>query len=844
MTATRHLISGLATISLAIVLVDGVAGASPDPAAWSKHWSFQKLERPEVPAKGNPVDVFIQKKLAKLGLKQNSRADRYTLIRRATLDLTGLPPTRAEIDDFVRDPSSEALAWQKLVDRLLASPHYGERWGRHWLDVARYVQGTIKVPGIDQIDLAESYRDYVVRSCNEDKPWDQFITEQLAGDLLPVPAGNRKRYFDQIIAPAFLSIGPWFDECTDPNKLRLDIIDEQLSTLSKTFLALNFGCARCHDHKFDPVSTRDYYALAGIMRSTRITEKFSESWRDGRPRLTASLAMPEELAKNQQWQAAIAQKLKKRREFLKRARERIVHDYSAKVAGVPRQTPLARVEAENFAGQKNLKISEDGQSILTRRALDQWVKYNIRLAESGKFPVYIRYSSPDSTPVQMEINGVTQPVEILGSPTGGDDSAHYRWEKCGPYSLKKGNNPIRLKVPRHRSFPRLDVLEIVRDWAGEAQEPLLNRVRQSADFWPISVADAELFLNESERSVLGKIDEEIESDRARVVKYPVVLTVKDEVKKVDLPVHVGGNVHQTEGKPVPRGVPTFGGIILPVPKNESGRLELARWLTHPDNPLTARVLANRIWHWHFGRGIVRTTDDFGMQGADPTNLDLLNWLACELVGSGWSVKHIQRLMMLSNTYQISSETTAKNRRVDPDGSLFSRYPKRRLEVEAIYDSLLSSIGKVPRQKSGTPLDTSKSKDRALYILTSSRSPMGLGIEIRKMFPLFGFDPSGRPIYERDDSATPNQALWWLNNPLPRYYAENLAERLMKEFPKEDDRIRAVFEMTLGRPPAPRENAGIRSYLKNGTTELKITEKEAWMRACLGLFSSRKFSTLE
>lgn len=746
--------------------------------------------------------------------------------------------------DFVGDTSNDSIAWGKLVNRLLASPHYGERWGRHWLDVARYVQGTMKVPGIDQIDLAESYRDYVVSSFNEDKPWDQFITEQLAGDLLPVPIGDRKRYFGQIVAPAFLSIGPWFDECTDPNKLRLDIIDEQLSTVSKAFLAMDFNCSRCHDHKFDPIPTKDYYAMAGIFRSTKITEYFSEAWRDGRPRLTTELATPIEISENRKWEDAISKLQDERWGFLKTARDRIIRDYSGKVATISKQIPRAKIEAEEFTGYKNLKISDDGKSIQTRRALDQWVKYNIQLPEAGDYLVYIRYASSRPAPVQMEINGATQDGEILKSETGGDKTTHYRWEKCGPYSFKKGNNPIRLKVPRHRAFPRLDALQFVQNESKSTDDPVITRAKRSADFWPPSVADAELLLNDPEKNSLAQIDIKIASEREKIVTYPVGLTVSDTAEMMNLSIRAGGNANQPDGDPVPRSVPGIGGIEIPIPNGESGRLQLADWLIRRENPLTARVMANRIWHWHFGRGIVRTIDDFGMQGESPTHGELLDWLAVELIESGWSIKHIHREILLSETYQITATTTPENQQKDPDGALLSHYPKRRLEIEAIYDSMLSSIGKVRRQHSGSELNTAKSKDRALYVLTSSRSPVGLGVEIRKMFPLFGYDSSGRPIHNRDSSRSPNQALWWLNNPLPGYYAGKLAEKSLKEYPNKQERIEAVFETVLGRPPDKKAAEGLRKYVRAGMEEMKLSEQDAWARACLGLFSSDAFSYLE
>ena len=302
---------------------------------WEKHWSFQPLKKDHGPTAS--VDSYVLARLREKNLKPAERADKATLVRRVSLDLTGLPPTREELHAFLEDESPDA--YPKLVDRLLASPHYGERWGRHWLDLARYVQGTIKVPGVDEIDLAESYRDYVVRAFNEDKPFDRFVLEQLAGDLLPDSSEN----FDEKIAPSFLAIGPWFDECTDPNKLRLDIIDEQISTLTKAFLAMDFACARCHDHKFDPIPTRDYYAMAGIFRSTEITSKFSEFWKDGRPRAIQFLATEEELDKEAQLEQEIAGLVEQRFALLQKARTNL-----GLVAGGGIKGKVAALEAEDF----------------------------------------------------------------------------------------------------------------------------------------------------------------------------------------------------------------------------------------------------------------------------------------------------------------------------------------------------------------------------------------------------------------------------------------------------------------------------------------------------------------
>jgi len=797
--------------------------------AWadSEPWSLRPVVKKPVPTGENPVDWFVQAQLDEAGLGQNAPADRYTLLRRITLDLTGLPPTREEIALFIADESPDA--WRNLVDRLLASPHYGERWGRHWLDIARYVQGTIQVPGIDSTDLAMPYRDYVVRSFNSDKPYDQFVTEQLAGDLLPE---SEKGNFDRIIAPAFLSIGQWFDECTDPNKLRLDIIDEQISTATRAFLAMDFACARCHDHKFDPIPTRDYYALAGMFRSTEVTEYFSKEWKDGRPRAVSPLAEDDYFGE--------AERVAAERKTLLGERETILLQQRERIAIGEGWTSVIEFEAEDFAGHKNLKTKQVGdlEVLASRRRLDQWAKYRILIPGTGPYTLMVRYAAAEPSPVELEIEGNTNPERVLGEPTYGESPQHFRWEAIPLGQLKEGSCHIRLKVKKNEPFPSLDRFQLI------AGSPKFPTDHWNAALGEPALADTIPFLD----AVAGKKVEQIEADIATLdVTLPspeLTLSVTDSPDPGDLAVHPGGDVYRTEGDPVPRGVPSMSAPIPPenfaVPLSESGRLQFAEWLTDPANPVAARVMVNRIWHWHFGTGLVRTTDDFGRQGIPPTHPELLDWLAAEFIESGWSVKHIQRLILNSDTYRASSERNE----LDPDSTLLTHFPRRRLEVETIYDSMLTTIGKVPRQEPATPLDTSKSKDRALYILTSSRSPLGLGVEIRKMFPLFGFDISGRPMHTRDSSVTSEQALWWLNNPLPRYYADKFAELTVAAYPDTTERVQHIHETILGRPADNKTAAAMIAYAKHGIDNAGLTEPQAWSRVCLGLFSSKAFSHLE
>ncbi|MEX2578556.1 MAG: DUF1549 domain-containing protein [Verrucomicrobiales bacterium] len=805
------------------------------------HWALKELEKPKIPSGVNPVDWFIQSRLEEVGLAQNNAADRHALLRRATLDLTGLPPTREEISAFVEDSSPKAYA--ALVDRLLASPHYGERWGRHWLDVARYVQGSIKVPGIDRIDLAEPYRDYVVRSFNADKPYDRFIAEQLAGDLLESDSESREDYYDRITAPAFLSIGQWFEECTDPDKLRLDIVDEQISTSTRAFLAMDFACSRCHDHKFDPVPTRDYYALAGIFRSTEITEHFAEEWKDGRPRAIRPLAGTEYFERTAAIEKERQSLLRERFDILSRTRDERLGEPRAEAAESPLPV-VAAFEAEDFAGHKNLKTVRLGslEAVATRRRLDQWAKYRLDIPEPGNYTLLVRYAAREASPVELELNGETASDRVLGEPTFGESADHLRWDPLPLKDIEAGTLHVRFKVNRHEPFPVLEAFKLV---AGEidSEEP----------DWRLALGkptleETKFFLAGKATSRVSQIERSLAELGEKVPEAELTLAVSDTPAPIDLAVHANGDARSTIGDPVPRGTPSLAGHLIedefPVPPDESGRRQFAEWLIHPDHPLTARVMVNRIWHWHFGTGLVRTVDDFGLQGEAPSHPELLDWLAAEFIESGWSIKHVHRAIMLSETYRASSRKTPENTDLDPDGLLFSRFPARRLEVEAIYDSMLTSIGKVPRQAAGSDLDNSKSKDRALYILTSSRSPLGLGVEIRKMFPLFGFDPSGRPMHARDRSATSEQALWWLNNPLPGHYAEKLAERALEAHEDPARRVQFLHETTLGRPADSGVERAMLDYANAGLDDAGLSEKEAWTRVCLGLFSSKSFSRLE
>jgi hypothetical protein len=841
---------------------------------WEAYWAFQPVRQPDLPSNSdsswarNPIDRFVAAKREEERLVPAAEADKTTLIRRATLDLTGLPPTPQEVRAFLADKSP--VAYEKLIDRLLASPHYGEHWGRHWLDVARYVQGRISFLGIKNTQGDQAYRDYVVRAFNEDKPYDRFITEQLAGDLLP-PAVDKRQQFDQVIAPAFLSIGAWFDQCTDPNRLKLEMIDDMINATGQGLLGLTVSCARCHDHKFDPIPTSDYYALGGIFASTKIVGDFSEYWRDGRQRLLRPLAMPDEVAANDAILKQVAASRDARWKFLSEQHASLLAQwqadeakYKAAAAKLPEHF-IHRWAAETFDGEHNLRIAQlnlEGRSVDVIESLmagQQWVVYKVQVPADGKYRLEGLYCTDEGTPLNVIVNGANIRKDAFSTTTGGWDLIYQQWAHVATADLRKGLNFIRLET-RAGSFPRLDRFRLIQaDDAADAAvsdlaaaqklDPLVLKAfaNDAQQPWP-TVGGIVPYLSPTEQQHVGEMDQAIAGLMAKVKPYQTAVSVADQSKPCDLPIHLRGDVYAVSKETVPRGMLQLLGSVLPAPKisdSQSGRLELARWITDPRNPLTPRVIVNRLWEWHFGRGIVGTPNNFGALGERPVNPELLDWLAGELVKNGWSIKHVQRLIMTSSTYRMSSRASNNAMSGDPDNKYLSHFSQKRLEAEALYDTMACTTNNIVRQEPGKPLDVDKSKNRAMYVLSSNRSPKGMGGEVRKMFELFDYDSSGVPIAQRPQSTTPAQSLFWLNSPLVKYFAGRFAERLIK-MDKLDDvkRVDMAYLLALGRSPSKTESADSLEYLRSCTEEQKLGRQDAWASLCQALYETVEFRFID
>jgi cytochrome c553 len=657
-----------------------------------KFWSFQPVVDHPAPAvkdaawAKNELDPFVLAQLEAKNLRPALPADKLTLLRRATFDLTGLPPTPAEIAAFLKDESPAAFA--AAVDRLLESPHYGERWGRHWLDVARYADSN----GLDE-NVAHGnawrYRDYVVRSLNADKPYDQFLLEQLAGDLLP-PTSDSAVAHDQLIATGFLSLGPKVLAEVDKTKMEMDILDEQLDTVGRAILGLTFGCARCHDHKFDPIRAEDYYALVGIFKSTRTMESFKTIAR--------------------WWENPLAP-----------------------AADVQRKAALDKLVAEQ------------------KTALDALLK-----------------KSKD------ELQAKLKPAEL-------------------PKDFE----------------PQL---------AAEVQTELKVR-----------------------REELAKLT-------ASAPTIPTAMGVS-EGKITDVPVHIRGS-HLALGEVVQRGFP----VVLvsteqqKLPADRSGRLELAQWLTRKEHPLTARVMVNRIWRWHFGQGLVSTTDNFGKLGERPSHPELLDWLATRFVDGGWSLKKMHRLIMLSQTYQMSSAYDAKGSAADPENRLYWRMPLRRLEAEEIRDALLASSGLLDRAPATSLLHVNNreflfdhtSKDGTKY--DSKKRSLYLPVIRNNLYDVFQlFDATDATVLDGNRATTvvAPQALFMLNSDLVLAASKNLAASVIAETASPSARVEALYLRSFGRSPTAKEVERAMAYVE----KLKASEKdetEAWSSYSHVLLSANEF----
>jgi Protein of unknown function (DUF1553)/Protein of unknown function (DUF1549)/Planctomycete cytochrome C len=887
--------------SKAVVAAPKAMAASREFTAEERNfWAFQPVRPQPVPATAShPVDAFLLAKLKERNLSFAPPADRRTLIRRITFDLTGLPPTAAEVDAFVKDDSKDA--YEKLVDRLLASSAYGEKWGRRWLDVARYADSNGMDENLAYVN-AWRYRDWVIKAFNSDKPYDEFVRDQIAGDL--VPGGTDAERAERMTATGFLVIGPKMLAEDDPMKMRMDIIDEQLDTAGQAFLGLTLGCARCHDHKFDPITAADYYGLAGMFYSTKTMVNYNvvATWNErpiGSPESIAKLAehkksldkLKAEIAKVEK--AAKADTAKRLIEERKRAKEYAtaamdVHRRRGPlklVAADPsKRSDAIIIESEAYARGNVLKLT-DGYGagigvIINAGPIPNFTEHDIDIKKAGTFQVAVRYAAADPRPVRILVNGKIVAGDACGTRTGSWNPDGQKWHAEATVELPVGKAVIRFE--RDGAIPHLDKFALVPMTADEiANVPLLiervatdrklsaSLLRQWVEV--ISKRDVKLLANKEIESLaliaegpfrqskdfesegpksteLKRLRETLAS--AEKTKPPVdeVMAVED-AKAENLKIHLRGN-HLTLGAEAPRRLPRILAGEAPLSlKSGSGRLELAEWMTRSDNPLTARVMVNRIWAGHFGTGLVRTPDNFGRLGERPTHPELLDWLAAEFVRSKWSVKQMHRLIVTSNVYKMTSGSNPN----DPENRLYSHFNRRRLDAEEIRDGMLAVAGQLERTSGGTMLKATPrqyvtSTANVNYnVYSSPRRTVYLPVvrsAVYDVLQTLDFADPSVPNGQRTATTIPTQALFMLNSTLVDETAEAFAKSLLSMNGSDDDRIRAAYHRAFGRTATESELVRVRSYLKKSEASVEAKRLKAWRGLFRVLFASNEFVFVE
>ena len=819
------------------------------------HWSFLPIQHPPAPEVKNAawpindVDRFILAKLEAKGLQPAPEADRRTLIRRITFDLIGLPPRPEEVEAFVGDESSNA--YEKLVDRLLASPQYGERWARHWLDLVRFSE-TSGHEFDYEIPLAYRYRDYVIRAFNADLPYDRFVVEHVAGDILPSPRRDPATGLDEsTLATGFFRLHEGVHSPVDLREDGASKVDNQVDVLGKAFLGLTVACARCHDHKFDPITTRDYYALSGFLSSSRHSLAFLDDPGKRTPKLAELEAIREQVAGLHQ---------------------------GPKMASRSDVVPSTDVVFEGFDGPAFHGWFVNGDAFGRRptrpgdwriqgdkvEALVPGVAHSGVISDrlrgvlrSKSFAIAKPYVHFLAMGRGGRINLVVDGFEKIRSPIYGglvhdiNNSEDFRWDTMDVVQWVGHEAYIELDDGATVDFTSSQA--VIRDGRGFLA---VDEIRFSDGPAP-AVPHREVPISFDSgrrlaelRPLLGRY-REVESS----IPEPTLGQALTDGTGHDVKVHLRGST-KTLGEPAPRRfLEVFepGGTLPPSTIEGSGRLELARRMVEPSNPLTPRVLVNRLWHHHFGRGFVASVDDFGAMGRAPTHPELLDDLATKFIASGWSIKSMHRLMVNSRAYRMSSQPTPEADRIDPNNELWHRRDVRRLEAEAIRDAILSVSGRLDPKMYGPsvmPHLTSFMEGRGRPGHSGPLDGDGrrtLYINVRRNFlnpMLLAFDlptPSST-MGRRNVSNVPAQALTLMNDPFLVEQAKVWAGRVRKEgkVPASES-VDLMYREAFGRPPSLDERVAALGFLdEQAQASATPNDLQAWADLAHVLFNVKEF----
>jgi len=847
---------------------DGTAGPTPRRGEFRitaedrAHWAFRPIGRPAVPAvagrswPGNPIDAFVLAGLEAEALKPNPPAARPALIRRVTYDLTGLPPTPREVQEFLADTSP--TAYEALVDRLLASPRYGEKWGRHWLDLVRFAE-TNSYERDGRKPNAWRFRDYVIRAFNDDKPYDRFVREQLAGDELP-DGGH-----DGLIATGYYRLGIWDDEPADREQARFDGFDDIVATTGQVFLGLTIDCARCHDHKLDPIPQKDYYRLVAFFRNVN-------HYRNGGPTDEVPLFTGPE---GREAYEARARDLERRREALRAELAPIVAEFR---------------DRSGLAGEGGAR-TPDLEGLHYRFYRDTWERLPefaaLKPGSAGNLPANLFDLSPrtrddafgfvfEGTLVVPQSGAYTfyldsddgSRLAVAGRTVVDYDGIHgVGREQDRAVELPAGRLPIRLEYFQRTHGHILSVA-----WSGPG---FARRSLSAGEIEPKRQQDLARLIQAQGSRVLGP---------ERFAKFQVTRRELDALMKENPPVdavlsvtEAGTAVPETfvllRGNPHTPGDPVVPGFLqvldaptptIPAPppgaRTTGRRTVLADWIASAENPLTARVMVNRLWQHHFGRGIVRSPSNFGRQGDRPTHPELLDWLAGEMLRQGWRLKPIHRLIVTSNTYKMSSRAAPEALAKDPTNDRLWRVDMRRLSAEEIRDSILAVGGtlnpkmygpgifpEIPREVlagqsvpgagwGSSPADEAARRSVYIHVKRSLLTP------ILESFDVAEADRS-TPV--RFATTQPTQALSMINGPFLGEQAARLAGRLRREAGAEvAAQVALALRLATGRDPGAAEVARGVGLIAAFRAE-DHADPEAALRAfCLAVLNLNEFIYLD